>query len=210
MGTTYKRSFRNYLIYKDLQLHLLAQSFIYVSLMVMASIGIILYPLIHDMIILDDLERQYEAAQTFLSMVKWLVPAILTLLVLFMWHLIIITHRICGPLVNFTHIFNRLAEGDLTHKVHLRRGDYLMSEGERINHMIDGISGLINRLRTDHGKLMITLQGMKERAKDIDTKEKLEVALEMIMQEAKYLSDTLSHFKVEEDSTDSGDLTSSR
>jgi methyl-accepting chemotaxis protein len=167
--------------------------------MVMVSIGIILYPLIHDILFLDDLDRQYQAAQTFLSLVKWIIPAILLLLVLFMAHLIVITHRICGPLVNFAHTFDRIAQGDLTRKADLRKGDYLGSECERINHMIDGISGLVNRLRTDHGKLMITLQEMKKRAKDIDTKEKIEVALERIMQEAKHLSDTLSHFKVEED-----------
>jgi methyl-accepting chemotaxis protein len=199
MGTTYKRSFQNYLLNKDLQLHLLAQSFIYASVMVMASIGIILYPLIHDIVILDDLDRQYEAAQTFLSLIKRLIPAILILLALFMGHLIAITHRICGPLVNFTHTFNRLAEGDLTRKVHLRKGDYLKSECERINHMIDGLSDLINRLRSDHGKLMITLQDIKERVRDADTAEKIEVTLELIRQDAKYLSDTLSRFKVEED-----------
>jgi methyl-accepting chemotaxis protein len=199
MGTTYKRSFKNYLINKDLQLHLLAQSFIYASVMIMASIGIILYPLIHDIIILDDLDRQYEAAQTFLSLAKRLVPAILILLVLFMGHLIAITHRICGPLVNFTHTFNKLGEGDLTRKVHLRKGDYLRSECERINHMIDGLSDLINRLRSDHGKLMITLQDIKERVRDTGTEEKIEVTLEIIRLEAKYLSDTLSRFKIEED-----------
>jgi methyl-accepting chemotaxis protein len=199
MKTRYKRSFRNYLLCKDLQLHVLAQSFVYVSAMVMAAIGIILYPLIRDMTTLEDMERQYEAAQTLLSLAKWLVPAILTLLVLFMGHLLIITHRICGPLVNFTHTFNRIAEGDLTRKVYLRNGDYLRNECERINHMIDGISGLVNRLRADHGKLMITLQDLKEGVNDIDTKEKIEATLEMIRQEAKYLSDSLSRFKVEED-----------
>jgi methyl-accepting chemotaxis protein len=163
--------------------------------MVMASIGIILYPLIHDILFLDDLDRQYQAAQTFLSLVKWLIPAILLLLVLFMGHLIIITHRICGPLVNFTHTFNRLAQGDLTRKVYLRKGDYLSSECERINHMIDGISDIINRLQGDHHKLIITLQDIKEQVNDIDTKEKIEVLLAMIRQEAKCIADTLACFK---------------
>jgi methyl-accepting chemotaxis protein len=196
MGNQYKRSFRNYLVSKDLQMRLLAQSFIYVSIMVLASIGIILYPLIRDMLFLEDLESQYAAAQTFLSLVKWLIPAILILLVLFMGHLIIVTHRICGPLINFTHTFDRLAEGDLTRKVHLRRGDYLGRECERINHMIDGISGIIHRLLDDHRKLMVTLQGIKEQVRDIDTKEKIEGTLEIIRQEAKYIADTLAHFKM--------------
>lgn len=199
MGTVYKRSFRNYLVSRDLQLHLLSQSFIYTCIMVLVSIGIILYPLIHDILFLDDLDRQYQAAQTFLSLVKWIIPAILLLLVLFMAHLIIITHRICGPLVNFAHTFDRLARGDLTRKVHLRNGDYLSSECEKINHMIDGISDIINRLQGDHHKLMITLQDIKEQVNGIDTKEKIEVLLEMISQEAKHIADTLACFKTGDD-----------
>lgn len=183
MGTVYKRSYRNYLVSRDLQLHLISQSFIYVCIMVLVSIGIILYPLIHDILFLDDLDRQYQAAQTFLSLVKWLIPTILLLLVLFMGHLIVITHRICGPLVNFVHTFDRLAQGDLTRKVHLRKGDYLSSECERINHMIDGISDII------------TLQDIKEQVNGIDTKEKIEVLLEMIRQEAKHIADTLAYFR---------------
>jgi methyl-accepting chemotaxis protein len=195
MGTVYKRSFRNFLVSKDLQLRLLSQSFIYVCIMVLVSIGIILYPLIHDILFLDDLDHQYQAAQTFLSIVKWIIPAVLLLLVLFMVHLLVITHRICGPLVNFAHTFDRLAQGDLTRKVHLRNGDYLSSECEKINHMIDGISGIITRLQGDHHKLMITLQDTKEQVNGIDTKEKIEALLEMISQEAKHIADTLACFK---------------
>jgi methyl-accepting chemotaxis protein len=198
MGTVYKRSFRNYLINKDLQLRLLMQSFIYVCIIVLASTGIILYPLIHDILFLDDLDRQYRAAQTFLSLVKWLIPAILLPLVLFMGHLIVITHRICGPLVNFAHTFDRLAKGDLTRKVHLRKGDYLSRECERINHMIDGISDIINRLQGDHHKQIITLEDLRERVNDSDTKEKIEVLLAMIRQEAKDIADTLACFKTED------------
>ena len=187
MGTAYKRSFRNYLINKDLQLHLLSRSLIYVSIMILSSVGIILYPLIHDILFLDDLDRQYRAAQTFLSLVKWLIPTVLLLLVLFMGHMIVITHRICGPLVNFTHTFDRLSQGDLTRKVRLRKGDYLSNECERINHMINGLSGIINRLQSDHDRLLITLQNIKQQVNDIDTKEKIDVLLEMIRQEAKYI-----------------------
>ena len=115
-----------------------------------------------------------------------------------MGHLIITTHRICGPLVNFTHTFDRLAKGDLTHKVYLRKGDYLKSECERINLMIDGISGVITRIFANHKKLMDTLQILKEQVKDLDTKDKIESSLKIIKQDVEYISDTLSSFKVED------------
>ena len=198
MTLTYRRKFRNYLINKDLQLRLIRNNLFYLLLSVIATVCILLYPLIHEMVFLSDLENQYRAAQTFLLLVKWLVPAILMVLILFMGHTIIITHRICGPLVNFTHAFDRLAQGDLTRKVYIRKGDYLKSECSRINLMIDGISGIINRLFTNHNQLLVTLQSLSEQTSDIQTKEKLESSLKIIRQDVEYASDTLSKFKVEE------------
>lgn len=196
MALIYKRKLRNYLINKDLQFRLIRNNLFYLLICVIITVSILLYPLIHDMMFLPDIESQYRAAQTFLLLVKWLVPAILIVLVLFMGHTIITTHRICGPLVNFTHTFDRLAQGDLTRKVYMRKGDYLKSECERINLMVDGISGIINRLFANHNKLMATLQSLNEQAKDTDIKEKLEDSLKIIKQDGEYVSDTLSRFKV--------------
>ena len=198
MGTKYKRSIRHFLTDKDLQLHLLAQSLIYSLIVVTVAIGIVLYPLVSDMIQSQDLDRQYQAAQALIALARWLVPAVIIVLALFMGHMIVVTHRICGPLINFTHTFNRLAEGDLTRKVNLRTHDYLKNECERINHMIEGISGIITRLMTDHQRLMVTLQDLKGQVSDIDTKDRFEAALEMIRKDAAYVSDTLSQFKVED------------
>jgi methyl-accepting chemotaxis protein len=201
MALIYKRKFRNYLINKDLQLRLIRNNLFYLLICVIVTVSMLLYPLIHDMMFLPDIESQYRAAQTFLLLVKWLVPAILIVLVLFMGHTIITTHRICGPLVNFTHTFDRLAQGDLTRKVYTRKGDYLKSECERINLMIDGISGIINRLFANHNQLLATLQSLNEQAKDTEIKEKLEASLKIIKQDGEYVSDTLSRFKVSVEKT---------
>ena len=196
MTLTYKRKLSNYLINKDLQLRLIRNNLFYLLLCVIATVSILLYPLIHEMMFVSDLESQYRAAQTFLLLVKWLVPAIVIVLVLFMGHTIITTHRICGPLVNFTHTFDSLAQGDLTRKVYIRKGDYLKSECARINLMIDGISGIINRLFADHNQLLATLQSLNEQTKDMEIKEKLDSSLRIIRQEGEYVSETLSRFKV--------------
>jgi len=196
MTLTYKRKLSNYLINKDLQLRLIRNNLFYLLLCVIATVSILLYPLIYEMMFLPDLESQYRAAQTFLLLVKWLIPAIVMVLIFFMGHTIIITHRICGPLVNFTHAFDRVAQGDLTGKVYIRKGDYLKSECNRINLMIDGIAGIINRLFTNHNQLLATLQSLNEQANDTLTKEKLESSLKIIRQDVDYASDTLSRFKV--------------
>ena len=196
MTLPYKRKLRNYLINKDLQLRLIRNNLFYLLICVIVTVSVLLYPLIHDMMLLPDLESQYRAAQTFLLLVKWLVPSILIVLILFMGHTIIITHRICGPLVNFTHTFDRLAQGDLTRKVYIRKGDYLKSECERINLMIEGISDIINRLFKDHNQLLATLLSLNGQVNDTETKEKLEYSLKIIRQDVEYVSDTLSKFKV--------------
>ncbi len=77
MTLTYKRKLRNYLINKDLQLRLIRNNVFYLLLCVIATVSILLYPLIHEMMFSPDLESQYRAAQTFLLLVKWLVPAII-------------------------------------------------------------------------------------------------------------------------------------
>ncbi len=84
MTLTYKRKLRNYLINKDLQLRLIRNNLFYLLICVIVTVGILLYPIIHDMMFLPDLESQYHAALTFLLLVKRLVPAILIVLVLFM------------------------------------------------------------------------------------------------------------------------------
>lgn len=196
MTLTYKRKLRNYLINKDLQLRLTRNNLFYLLICVIVTVTILLYPLVHDIMFSPDLDSQYHAAQTFLLLVKWLVPAILIVLVLFTLHMIITTHRICGPLVNFTHTFDRLAQGDLTRKIYIRKGDYLKSECERINLMIEGISAIINRLFANHNQLLSTMQSLNDQAKDIEIKERLEASLKLIRQDADYISDTLSMFKV--------------
>ena len=196
MTMIYKRKLHNYLINMDLQLRLIRNNLFYLLICVIVTVSILLYPLIHEMMFLPNLDGQYRAAQTFLLLVKWLVPAIVIVLVLFMGHTIITTHRICGPLVNFTHTFDSLGQGDLTRKVYIRKGDYLKSECARINLMIDGISGIINRLFADHNQLLATLQSLNEQTKDMEIKEKLDSSLRIIRQEGEYVSETLSRFKV--------------
>jgi methyl-accepting chemotaxis protein len=196
MRNGYKRSFRNYLIDKDLQLHLIRQSLIYVLVILYVIVSILFYPLIRDMMFSNDIDREYRAAQTFLILVQWLLPSILIMLVLFIGRLIVITHRICGPLLNFTRTFNKLAEGDLTRKVYLRKHDYLKVECDRINEMIDGIAGIIGNMMANHEKLKIALLDLNGRVNDLDTKEKIEYSLEIINQDAEYVLDALGHFKV--------------
>lgn len=72
----------------------------------------------------------------------------LGLLVLFVtaWTLFI-THRIAGPLYRFDQCFKKMAEGDLTVRGHLRRGDQAVEIMQSFNTMADGLENSIKRLK---------------------------------------------------------------
>lgn len=205
MAQKYKRKWINYIVDWDLQFIIISQSLIYMFFIVLITVGVILSPLIiYDIVFSTNLDVQYRSAQTFLVLVKRLVPAIIVVLVLFTLHQIIITHKICGPLVNFSHTFKRLAEGDLTRTIYLRQGDYLKRECDKINDMIDGLSGILRRLIEDHKKLIVKLEDIMMRVEDIDTREKIHCSLEILNNEVHYVANTMSVFKLEEDSRSPG------
>lgn len=204
MAQKYKRKWINYIVDWDLQFRIISQSLIYMFFIVLITVGVILSPLIYDMVFSTNLDVQYQSAQTFLVLVKRLVPAIIVVLVLFTVHQIIITHKICGPLVNFSHTFKRLAEGDLTRKIYLRQGDYLKRECDKINDMIDGLSGILRRLIEDHKKLILKLEDIMMRVQDINTRENIQCSLEILNNEVHYVANTMTVFKLEEDSQSPG------
>ena len=64
-----------------------------------------------------------------------------------------ITHRVCGPLVNFCNTYKRIAGGDFLKRIHLRKGDLLQEEAEQFNEMVTRISELVNELKTERDRL---------------------------------------------------------
>lgn len=196
MQKKYKRYLKNYIVDKELQIRIITGSLIFMLAAIIVSLTIILYPLFRDMFSAD-MDTQYRAAQTFLILVKRLIPAVILLLFLFVLHLIKVTHRICGPLVNFRHTFSKLREGNLSRRIYLRQGDYLKKECELINQMIDGLSDIVTRVTADQKKLIANLEEMISKTSDLDTKEKLMEALNVLTADAKYVMETLSRFRME-------------
>lgn len=68
------------------------------------------------------------------------------------------THRICGPLVNFCDAFKKIAGGDFLKRIHLRKDDLLQEEAEQFNEMVAQISELVNELKTENERLNSALE----------------------------------------------------
>lgn len=192
------RKLKNIYINKGLQFKIIMTAIIYMLLVLVVTVGAILFPIIYEMLSSNDLNTQYKAAQTFLVLAKRLLPCTIVLFTFFFIHLSILTHRICGPLVNFTNTFSRIATGDLTRKIHLRKGDYLKRECDQINSMIDGLSNHVYSVKVNHDKMSSVLEEALESVEDIDTKKKIENVLAEVKGEASIVTEDLSHFKIEE------------
>lgn len=143
----HKRQWRNFFINRALQLRVLLVSVGYMAGMLVITLAFTLLPVVRDMFGTTDPDIQYRSAQTFLILAQRLVPSILVLLILFFVHLLVMTHRICGPLVNFSRTFECMAEGDFTRQVILRKGDHLHPEADMINEIQENLSEHIQSLK---------------------------------------------------------------
>lgn len=139
MPQGHTRQLKNLFINRSLQLKLVFISLGYMAVMLAVTLSVTLLPVLRTMFETTDPAAQYQSAQTFLLLAQRLVPAVLFLFLLFFLHLVIMTHRICGPLVNFTHTFECMAEGDFSRRIYLRRKDYLQEEAEMVNEVLDNL-----------------------------------------------------------------------
>lgn len=173
MEETNRRQKKNILINKGLQFRIIMMSMMYMFMVMIVTTGVILFQPLYNMFLSTDLNVQYAAAKTFLILAKQLMPAAVSVFTLFFFHHLFVTHRICGPLVNFTHTFRRIAQGDFTRKVVLRKKDYLKQECDVINTMIDGLSDHFKRVQTGQVQLLDILDRRLEKIDDPSVRQEI-------------------------------------
>ena len=187
-----RRKLKNYLIRKDIQLKFICINLLFMFLITFVTIFVILFPLISLMYQTDNFELQYQASKAFVVIFKDLPIALVLVLLLFFVQQLVTTHQLCGPLVNFAETFRKIAEGDFTRKVQLRRYDFLHDEKEHINEMIDLLSRIIGNIKEEHHKLLSGLNEVNIDSSGSESKEALKAAV----QQAEIIKEQLSVFKL--------------
>lgn len=189
------RKLKNYLIKKDVQLKIAISNLAYMLLMVAVIVLTILSPLYLDIFQSIDLCNQYFSAKIFIILLERFAFALLILLILAFLHQIVLTHKFCGPLVNFVKTFKRISEGDLTRKIFLRRYDFLQNEANQVNEMIDGLSSLVAKIKKENSLLLSMLE---EAAGSGKAPEKADAALKKAAEHAIQCRQHLSNFIISE------------
>jgi methyl-accepting chemotaxis protein len=189
------RKLKNYLIKKDVQLKLAISNLIYMLLMAAVIVLTILSPLYLDIFQSVDLCSQYFSAKMFIILLQRLAFALIVLLIVAFLHQIVMTHKFCGPLVNFMNTFKKISEGDLTRKIFLRRYDFLQNEAHQVNDMMDGLSSLIAKIKKENSLLLAILEEATGGGK---APEKTGAALKKASEHANQCRQHLSNFIISE------------
>lgn len=187
-----QRKLRNFLIKRGIQLRIISHNLIYLFLVAVITLVATISPMVQDIAFSGNLEKQFHAAQIFLSfLAKW-TPLMGLVILFFIFHQMVYTHRFLGPLINFGHTFRHVASGDLTRKCGLRKGDYLIDECREINLMLDGLSELVVQAQEECDELSDRLQqampSLKEGRKE---------AIEDIKEGVIKFRDAMARFKLE-------------
>jgi methyl-accepting chemotaxis protein len=156
-----RRKLKNLIVNKK-QLILVVISTIYFFLSVIVTLTAIIAPVYSDIFQSNDAVAQREAAKLFILLSEKLGIALSAIFLITITSLVWGTHRFFGPLINFLKIFKRVAGGDLTARVILRRGDLLKSEACTANEMIQSLAMTISDVKQQNDLLVTALNGIVE------------------------------------------------
>jgi methyl-accepting chemotaxis protein len=156
--TVNRRRLKNYLIANKVHFKMMLTNTVYTLLIFAVIIFGVLFPFFHDIYQIEDVFSQHYSAKFFIVLLDRLSLALIVVLLISLIYQMIINHKFCGPLVNFSHTFNKIAQGDLTRKIYLRRYDFLKNEAVQVNYMIDALSDHITAIKENHDLLMAALE----------------------------------------------------
>jgi methyl-accepting chemotaxis protein len=192
--TANHRQLKNYMIANKIHFKMMLANLILLLLVVAVIIGVVLFPFYREIFKIDDIYAQHYSAKFFIVLLERLSFALVAVFVMSLIYQMIINHKFCGPLVNFSHTFKKISQGDLTRKVYLRRHDFLKNEAAQVNDMIDFLSDHIMTFKKDHGRLISTLNEVS--GSEMERAE-YQKALETVRKQANICHDHLSIFKID-------------
>ena len=159
--TANRRKAKNFIVNKK-QLAIVIITTIYVFVILTAVMTLTIAPVYMEIFQSSDIYVQKQAAKSFILVSEKLGIALAAVFILLIIPLIVYTHRIFGPFVNFSNIFKRVSDGDLTARVNLRHNDLLKAEAANANVMFDTLAAVITELKEKNHQLVTALDNILE------------------------------------------------
>jgi methyl-accepting chemotaxis protein len=193
--TANQRRLKNYLIANKVHFKMMLANLILMLLVFAVILGAVLFPFYHEIYKIEDMYAQHYSAKFFVVLLDRMSLALIAVLLISVIYQMIINHKFCGPLVNFSNTFKKVIQGDLTRKIFLRRYDFLKNEAAEVNDMIDALSEHIMTIKKDHDLLMATLEDVT--AGEMEPTE-YQNALNTLKKQADICHKHLSVFKIDD------------
>ena len=110
--------------------------------------------------------------------------------------LILISHRIAGPIFRFDMILNELRKGDLTRRFRLRKKDQFSELADRINTLTEIMNVKISSIKTQTAEIIRLISEMQRISASHPTiRIELDRPLQEIKEKLSVLQDAANHFK---------------
>ncbi|RPI77514.1 MAG: methyl-accepting chemotaxis protein [Desulfobacteraceae bacterium] len=156
MNKDNRRHLKNLYINKEIQNKVIVMNLIYMCVIAILIMGIMLSHSTESLLFKE--AKTGVSAGMSLSVKLYILIGISFMLAIVsqLW----LTHKICGALINFSHVYDRITQGDLTHKVNLRESDFLHEEAHLFNTMLDNLTNLVAELKKDNQHLSAALQDL--------------------------------------------------
>jgi len=188
-----RRRFPTYLVKKDIQLRGIFYNMIFLLIVALITLVTALLPMWQKMMQSHDIETQFYAARILLNFLKLWTPVMIVVFIIFVIHQLLLTHRVCGPLINFMHTIREMAKDNLTRRISIRKADYLHEECDEINQMMDGLTGLLSETQSEGELLCARFESIQPLQA---TEEELENTLHVTKEKVDTFKKALSNFKV--------------
>jgi methyl-accepting chemotaxis protein len=160
-----RRSWKNMLINKQIQIRIMIINLLSMLVVVLINTAIMLSSSLCNIYYPDD-SIWWQAIDLYALSSESLIFSMAAVFIIAVVSQMFISHKICGPLVNFTNSFRRMAKGDLTRKVRLRKNDLLTSEANQFNEMLSQLSVHIEVLKKDNQQLVQALRELADNGND--------------------------------------------
>lgn len=172
----YKR--KQYFVHKKTQTKYAVLTVSMLLLYTMILLAAVLAP--YAMALFSDLplSERSQAADVLLMLDKSIWPGIGLVILLFGILSIFITHKLAGPVYVFERMVRNMAEGNLTIRAHLRKGDDLLDLAEYLNQMADNTEATLINLDEEYKKLSLYVAELEREldARNISEKTIIELA----------------------------------
>ena len=189
-----RRRLKNYLVANKTHLKMMFANMILMLLVFAVIIVEVILPFYHEIFKIHDVYAQHYSAKFFVVLLDRLSISLLVILFFNILYQMMVNHKFCGPMINFSHTFKKIIQGDLTRKVYLLRHDFLKNEAAQVNDMIDSLSDRIMTLKKDHDHLLSAIEDMS--GVGVEPAE-YQNAMETLRKQAHICHEHLSVFKIE-------------